>query len=76
MTEHVDIVQVGSKDYRVCSVIEDDIYKRICFEKQASGWVEVIGETVYLILRELACHSIPAPPEQMTLPAMAGAGIA
>jgi len=62
--EEFEIVHLGRKEYRVCGVAEDDVYRRLCFEKLESGWIEVIGETVYLILRELACHSEPAPPAE------------
>ena len=65
--EGFEIVQLRGREYRVCGVAEDDGYRRLCFEKLESGWVEVIGESVYLILRELACHSTPAPPAQMVL---------
>jgi hypothetical protein len=64
--EGFEIVQVGSKEYRVCGVAEDDVYKRLCFEKLETGWTEV-PSSVYLILRELACHSTPAPPDQLLL---------
>ena len=65
--EDFEIVHLGSKEYRVCGVGELDVYRRLCFEKLPSGWTEVNSDSVYLILRELACHSTPAPPGQMVL---------
>ena len=65
--DRFETVQWGKGEYRVCGVAEDDVYRRLVFEKAASGWTEVKGESVYLILRELACHSTPAPPAQMVL---------
>jgi hypothetical protein len=65
--EGFEVVHLGSREYRVCGVAEDDVYRRLCFEKLASGWTQVNAESVYLILRELACHSTPAPPAQLVL---------
>jgi hypothetical protein len=66
-SDEFEIVHLGGKEYRVVGVGEDGVWKRLCFEKRPSGWVEVNAESVYLILRELAWHSTPAPPVQMVL---------
>ena len=67
------IAQIGDRAQRIKTVTgrdvlklftrnADDILELRLFSLVGMTWREVEPESVYLILRELACHSTPAPP--------------
>jgi hypothetical protein len=62
MGEHATITRTQGMEVMEVKLGDNHDARTLTFVKDGGNWLEAKPEALYLILREVACHSTPSPP--------------